>query len=209
MRILPVLTLAACVHGQVASPRPSAAVVHDTHALLEALDRGDAAAFGAATAPNFVRFDSGKLHDRASELASLKARPPEVTRSWKDEHVFVRASDATFIGLATEREVGNDSHGNRVWSGWYTVSWVRDGGAWKAVYWQWQPYQTAVERQRDFWDDSYTQDVGFTHEPNRLLTTTVEGVVPGAALDVATGQGAECALPGGPRLDRDRDRHRR
>jgi hypothetical protein len=189
MRVLLVMAVAACVHGPLAGPHPSAAVVHDSHALLEAADRGDATAFAAATAPTFVRFDSGSVHERAAELARLKPRPPEVTRSWKDEHVIVRATDATFIGLATEREATNASHGNREWSGWYTISWVRDGEVWKAVYWGWQPYQTAIERQRDFWNDSYKQDVGFTHEPNRLLASTVEHVAPGAALDVATGQG--------------------
>ena len=189
MRTLSVLVLAACAHGQVAGPRSSRALADATHSLLEAYARGDARAFEAATEPSFVRFDSGKLHDRASELASLKARPPELTRSWKDEHLVVRATDATFIGLATEREVGNDSHGNREWSGWYTVSWVRDGDAWKAVYWGWQPFQTAIERQRDFWNESYTQDIGFSHEPNRLLLATIDAVAPGEALDVATGQG--------------------
>ena len=189
MRIATVLVLAACAHGQRAAPRSSPSLADATHALLEAYDRGDAAAFRAATAETFVRFDSGKLRDRASELAGLEARPPDVTRSWTDEHVVVRPGDATFIGLATEREVGNDSHGNREWRGWYTVSWVRDGDAWKAVYWGWQPYQTRIERQRDFWNDTYTQDKGFTHDANRLLETTIDGVTPGAALDVATGQG--------------------
>lgn len=189
MRTLSILVLAACAHGQVAGSQSSRTLADATHSLLEAYDRGDARAFEAATEPSFVRFDSGKLHERASELANLKARPPELTRTWKDERVVVRVTDATYIGLATEREVGNDSHGNREWSGWYTVSWVRDGGAWKAVYWGWQPYQTAIERQRDFWNDSYSQDIGFSHDPNRLLMATVDGVAPGEALDVATGQG--------------------
>lgn len=189
MRVFSVLALAACAHGQPATPRSSQSLANATHALLDAYDRGDAPAFRAATEPSFVRFDSGKLHDRASELANLKPRPPELIRTWSDERVVVRATDATFIGLATEREVGNDSHGNREWKGWYTVSWLRDGSAWKAVYWGWQPYRTALATQRDFWNDSYTQDIGFSHEPNRLLTATVDGVVPGEALDIATGQG--------------------
>lgn len=188
MRRFLLIALAGCIHGSVATPRTPAAVASDTHALLEAYDRGDATGFGAATVPTFVHFE-GHVHDRASELAEMKPHPPYVARTWKDEHVFVRPTDATFIGLATERELGNDSHGNREWSGWCTVSWVRDGATWKAVYWGWQPYRTTIERLRDFWNESYQQDRGFTHDPNRLLVSTVQTVTPGAALDVATGQG--------------------
>lgn len=42
-------------------------------------------------------------------------------------HVYIGAHDATFIGLAAEHEIGNDSHGNREYDGWYTVAWTRDG----------------------------------------------------------------------------------
>ena len=98
MRASFVLVLAACAHGQLAAgSRSSQALADATHSLLDAYDRGDARAFEAATEPSFVRFDSGKLHDRRSELTNLKARPPDVTRTWKDEHVVVRATDATSV----------------------------------------------------------------------------------------------------------------
>ena len=185
--VLPLL--AACTHAEPVAPRPVTDFVRDTHALLEAFDRGDVSAVAAATAPTFVRFESGKVHDRASELARLKAHPPEMTRTWKDEHVYVRPNDATFIGLAIEHELGNDSHGNREYDGWYTVSWTRDGSEWKVAHWSWQPYRTTLDSARDFWNDNFRQDIGFTHEPNQLLASAITGVAPGAALDVGTGQG--------------------
>jgi SAM-dependent methyltransferase len=157
--------------------------------MLDAFDRGDAAAVAAITTPSFVRFEVGKVHERAAELARLRPRTPDFTRTWKDEHVYVGASDATFIGLAAEHEIGNDSHGNREYDGWYTVAWTRDGGAWKVAHWTWQPYRSALDFQREHWNDDFRQDVGFTHDPNQLLVTATAGAPPGAALDLATGQG--------------------
>jgi hypothetical protein len=184
-----VLAAAACAHAQVAAPRPAADFVRDTHAMLEAFDRGDAAAVAAITAPSFVRFEGGKVHERAAELARLKARPPDIARTWKDEHVYIGGNGATFIGLAAEHELGNDSHGNREYDGWYTVAWTRAGATWQVSHWTWQPYRSALDLQRELWNDNFRQDVGFTHDPNQLLVTATAGVAPGAALDLATGQG--------------------
>lgn len=190
MRAVPVvLAAAACAHAQVVSPRPAADFVRDTHAMLDAFDRGDAAAVAAITAPNFVRFEAGKVHERAAELARLRPRAAPITRAWKDEHVYIGAQDATFIGLAVEHEIGNDSHGNREYDGWYMVAWTRDGATWKVAHWSWQPYRSTLDVQRDFWNDNFRQDVGFSHAPNQLLVTATAGVTPGAALDLATGQG--------------------
>jgi len=189
MRAISVALVAACTHAQVPAPPSVPALVRDTHAVLDAYDRGDAAAFESATDPTYVHFESGRFHDRASEVAHLKPHPPPMTRTWQDEHVTVRANDATFIGRAIEHETGNDSHGNRAYDGWYTVSWTRAGGTWKVAHWSWQPYRSTLDHQREFWNDNFRQDIGFTHEPNKLLATAVEGLLPGTALDVATGQG--------------------
>ena len=186
---LAIVLAAACTHAPVAAPRAAPDLVRATHAVLEAYDRGDAAAFASATAPTFVRFEGGKVHDRAADLHALKPHPPPMTRTWQDEHVYARSTDATFIGRAIEHETGNDTHGNRVYDGWYTVSWTRDDGDWKVAHWSWQPYRSSLESARDFWDDNFRQDVGFTHAPNRLLVATVATATPGAALDIAAGQG--------------------
>ncbi|HEY3747124.1 MAG TPA: hypothetical protein VGL17_12820, partial [Gemmatimonadaceae bacterium] len=79
MRCLVVIALAGCAHSAVATPRTPESISSDTHALLEAYDRGDATGFGAATAATFVHFE-GHVHDRASELAEMKPHPPYVAR---------------------------------------------------------------------------------------------------------------------------------
>jgi 2-polyprenyl-3-methyl-5-hydroxy-6-metoxy-1,4-benzoquinol methylase len=53
--------------------------------------------------------------------------------------------------------------------------------------WTWQRGGEASLRDR--WNDIYRTGTGFTHDPNRLLVATVNGKPPGAALDVAMGQG--------------------
>lgn len=187
--IAAIVFAAACYAPPPVSSRPATDFIRDTHAMLDAFDRGDRAAVAAITAPDFVRFEAGTIHERAAELARLEPKLVELARTWKDEHVFVGARDATFIGLATERETTNASHGNREYNGWYTVTWTRVDATWKVAQWSWQPYRSAIDFQRDLWNDSYRQDVGFEHAPNQLLVTTTEQLAPGTALDVATGQG--------------------
>jgi SAM-dependent methyltransferase len=92
-----------------------------------------------------------------------------------------------FIGEATEQMGGNDSHGGQEFEGWYTLAWGREGNAWKVSLWSWQKGGVAAER--DTWNDMYRRSRGFEKAPNRLLVETVGGVKPGAALDVAMGQG--------------------
>ncbi len=188
MRIA-LVTLAACTPPHVAAPRASADVIADTHAMLDAFDRGDREAVAAVTAPTFVAFEAGHVRERAEVLSRLAHKHADLARTWKEEHAFVGPQVATFIGFAIERETTNTSHGNREYDGWYTVTWSRDGGAWKVAQWSWQPYRSALDFQRDLWNDNFRQDVGFEHAPNRLLVTTTESVAPGSALDLATGQG--------------------
>jgi SAM-dependent methyltransferase len=211
-RLWPVVMLAACAQppapiapsqAPVAAPAvaapavaapaaPSEAeILARSHAVLDAYDRGDLAMLDEVLAPGFVRFENLHFTERDALLKELSGppHPPSITRDWKEEHVYRRANDALFIGMAVEHETGNDSHGNREYDGWYTVSWIRDGGAWKAAQWSWQPHRTGVENAREMWNDTYRQAIGFDHKPNRLLVESVRGLRPGAALDVATGQG--------------------
>jgi SAM-dependent methyltransferase len=206
VRCWPVVLLAACAQrpapiapsGVVAAPvvvapaLPSEAeIIERSHAVLAAYDREDHAALGEVLAPGFISFDNQHITERDAMLeeGAGTPHPPSVTRGWKDEHVYRRGHDAVFIGMATEHETGNDSHGNRAYDGWYLISWIREGGAWKVAQWSWQPNRSSVERARDMWNGTYRQSVGFEHKPNRLLVDSVRGVTPGAALDVATGQG--------------------
>jgi SAM-dependent methyltransferase len=206
-RLWPMVMLAACAQppapiapSQVPAAAPAVAapaapseaeILERSHAVLDAYDRGDLATLRDVLAPAFVKFENQHVTERDALLKELSgpSHPPSTVRSWKDEHVYRRGHDAVFIGMAVEHETGNDSHGNREYDGWYTVSWIRDGGAWKAAHWSWQPHRTSVENARDMWNGTYRQAVGFDHKPNRLLVDSVRGVTPGAALDVATGQG--------------------
>lgn len=195
------LAAAACSHvaaapvthpADPAAPPTEAAIIERSHAVLEAYDRGDLAALRDQLAPGFVRFDNERISPRdqvIEKLSKRPAHPPLVTRTWRDQHAYVRAGDAVFIGQSVEHETGNDSHGNREFNGWYTMSWIRDAAGWKVAHWTWQPHRTELERTRDDFNEAYSQSAGFNHEPNRLLVDAVRGVKPGRALDLMMGQG--------------------
>ncbi len=180
------LLLAAC-H---ALPPSEAEIKARSHAVLEAFDRGDVAAATAALGAGFVHFE-GSYVDRHAALAALAKRAPDAphigARSWTDERVVVRPHDALFIGKAVEHEAGNDIHGGYRFEGWYTLTWAREGDAWKLELWGWQPSGSAAKSA--VWNEIFHNAVGFNHEPNRLLVSTVESLTPGTALDVAMGQG--------------------
>ena len=189
---LPLLVLAACAAAPRApavtptAPPAEAEIIANSHAVLDAWDRGQLTA--DLLAPGFVRFEEEKLHDRASQLAG-KPHAPGVTRTWAEEHAYVRANDAVFVGRSLERELHNGVHGNRVYDGWYVMTWARDAGRWQVTHWSWQPHETEAERDRHTWNAVFRQQIGFNHAPNQLLVDTVRGVTPGAALDVMMGQG--------------------
>jgi SAM-dependent methyltransferase len=195
-RLALVAAVAACSHPPPASrpapPATEAEIVAKSHAVLDAYDWHDGAALEAALAPSFVKFENQHLQDRAALLKGMSGPRPalrEMTRAWDEDHAYLGGDHAVFIGKATEHETGNDSHGNRAFTGWYTLAWVRDHGAWRVAHWAWQPHRTSIDNAREMWNDMYRQGVGFNHEPNRLLVDTVRGTPPGAALDLMMGQG--------------------
>jgi SAM-dependent methyltransferase len=218
MRIVPVLALAACAHAPAPSapstpapppvvaatvapaPAPSPApappseaeIAARSHAVLEAFDRGDLAAFAPALAPGFLHFEGGSPSTREAELAALAKRKPDGphigARTWKEEHTFVHSDDAVFFGLASEHMAGNEVHGGYDYEGWYTLAWRRDGSAWQLALWTWQRAGAAAER--DTWNEMFRNSIGFNKQPNRLLVDTARTIKrPGRALDVAMGQG--------------------
>jgi len=183
-----------------APPAPSAPappsegeIIARSHAFFDAYYRGDLEVVEPLLAPGFVRFEGQEVSPRDQELARVARKKQQgtrlETRTWQDEHAYVRSNDAVYIGMAIEHETGNDSHGNREYDGWYTMSWIRDGATWKVAHWTWQPHRTELEAERETWNDTYRQSRGFNHEPNRLLVDTVRGRRPGRALDIMMGQG--------------------
>jgi SAM-dependent methyltransferase len=164
-------------------------IIARSHAILDAFDRGDLAAVGPVLGSSYVHLHSDhSVFDRNAELREL-ARPATIpSRRWSHEQAFVGTNTAMFVGEAREQDPGNRVHGGGyIHDGWYTLGWGRDGTDWKLVYLGWQPPRW--ESASSFWDQVFQNQVGFEHQPNRLLTTTVAGITPGTALDVATGQG--------------------
>jgi hypothetical protein len=189
-----VAVLSAC--AATARPIPTSAPPSDaliqqkSHDVLLAFDRGDVAAFKALLGDNYVHFE-GSVMDREHELAQLAARPADepqiVKRTWSDERVFARGADSVFIGRAVEHLGGNEKHGGYDFDGWYTLGWSRASGDWKLVLWSWR---IANGKTRPaIWNQIFEHGTGFEHAPNQLLVQSSQGLKPGAALDVAMGQG--------------------
>lgn len=205
--------LAACAHAPspepLAAPRPvapplvaappplpsEAEVIERSHALLLAYDRGDVDTVDATLAPQFLHFEGDEPHDRDLELATMRKRKPGgqfiAERVWDEEHVHLHRDGAVFLGKASEVEGGNTSKGGFKHVGWYVLQWVRvhaePRDEWRLALWTWQ--RGGEPSMRDSWNDVYRNGVGFAKEPNRLLVETMYGRRPGAALDVAMGQG--------------------
>jgi SAM-dependent methyltransferase len=159
--------------------------------LLGAWDRGDVAKMEELLAPEFLHFEAGHGLDREENLKVLRNRRPGApyiaTRAWEDERVRIHGDIAMFTGKATEREGGNDKKGNYKYVGFYLLEWARHGDAWKARLWTWQ--RGGEDETRSHWNSVYREGVGFERKPNRLLVETIQGKRPGAALDLAMGQG--------------------
>jgi SAM-dependent methyltransferase len=179
------------------APKPPPATPTDaqiiklSHDLLDAYDRGDVAALEAGLASEFVHFESGKPSGRDDELEGVRKRKPDAptiaTRIWMHESVRATADSAIFTGKAAEQQAGNATKGGYKYVGWYLLEWVRRGDAWQARLWAWQ--RASGDSERDNWNEVFRNGLGFTRQPNRLLVEVTKGRKPGAALDVAMGQG--------------------
>lgn len=160
-----------------------------SHNLVEAIDRADLTILARTLAPGFVRFHDGAVIHREALLATLmhrRSKAPYIGRRTWDHDRVVRTGDAVvFSGRAHEVQGGNDTHGGYTFDGWYLVQWVWAGGAWRAQLLTWQKETTDHDR----WNEIFDKGRGFSHEPNRLLIETIAHEKPGAALDLATGQG--------------------
>jgi len=175
-----------------AAPVPDEAKVKEmTHALLDAFDRADAATLGELSGPTFGLYEEERFRDRTSMLESLKSRTdrhaPIHSRTWGDERVTLGPDTVIYFGEATEHVPADGDAKALEDEGANMVVWVRDGAHWKAAVWQWEPAGVAAERTR--WNRWLIEGRGFNHKPNQTLVDAVKGRKPGAALDIATGQG--------------------
>ncbi len=185
------ILIAAFASGCATGAPSATTLVANSHAVLDAVDRGELATVRPILARSFVHYET-QIRDRDAELARLAKRKPGpsplASRTWSDERTFIGESSATFIGKAREQNAGNEVHGGGViYDGWYTFGWAREAGAWKLVYWSWKIAGTTPASA--VWNQIFHNGIGFDHAPNRLLVSTVEREHPGAVLDVAMGQG--------------------
>lgn len=193
-----VTVVSACRVPMAPAPPTDSGIIVKSHALLDSVDRGDVAAVAAQLGTNYIHFE-GKYADATKDLTSIKARPAHpdpseviASRAWSEERVFARGNDAVFIGKAREKQGGNAIHGGYEDDGWYTLMWSREGAAWKLVYRGWQRAGGASDAQ--VWNHIFENKLGFEHKPNKLLVEYASKHVPGTAIDVAMGQGAQRAL---------------
>jgi SAM-dependent methyltransferase len=184
-----VLVLVACVHQHPVARAND--ITRRSHEVLEAFDRGDVKALRATLSPQFVQFEGGSPRDVDALVARIATRGPAGhvgQRSWEKEQVIAKGDAVVFVGQATEVQAGNTVHGGYRYVGWYVLEWRRDReGAWKLALWTWQ--RAGDGEERDWWNDVFRNGVGFSKAPNRLLVDSVKAEKPGAALDVAMGQG--------------------
>ncbi len=92
-----------------------------------------------------------------------------------------------FIGESIEHVPATADHPTADIDGYNTLVWVRSGSDWKAASMTWQP--AGIEGERQVWDSTFRNSIGFNLKPNQLLVDSVKGHKPGTALDIAMGQG--------------------
>ncbi len=164
-------------------------VIRWSHDAIDAWDRGDAAALGPVLSAGYWNFEEGTPTGRDNTLADVAKRksPIFAERVWSHEHVQVREPYVMFVGEAKEHQAGNDVHGGYDFDGSYSLVWCREGGAYKIAFWSWR--LAGAGAQRAEWNEIFRNGTGFSKEPNHLLVDAVAKVKPGAALDLAMGQG--------------------
>jgi len=187
-----VIVWASCAHAPppVAVPTPPADLKSMSHAVIDAFDHGDLAAYEQQLATSFVHVEEGnKPTDRAHDLEILKKRdahsPHVAERTWTEENVLVTGDQAAFVGHAAERSSGG--HGGYTFDGRYTLVWRFVDGAWKLASWTWAAVPEDGEAVR--WNRIFKHGTGFEKQPNKLLVETLKTLKPGTALDLASGQG--------------------
>lgn len=173
----------------VAAVPSDAEIIQRSKDLIEALDRADEVAVAGALAPGFVYFHASRAHDRDTLLARLMQRRSKVqlvvNRTWEDEYVVHKDDVLVFTGNVREIQGGNERNGGYIDDGTYLVQWVRADDGWRVQLLTWQ----RGTPEREWYNDTFRKNRGFSHEPNRLLIDTVNGIAAGTALDLATGQG--------------------
>jgi SAM-dependent methyltransferase len=212
MRISPViLLLAACPKAPepkcpvqpapVAAPQPveiprppeldEQAVISQSHAFLDAHDKADFAAFKQLVGPAFVRFYRARFYDTAffaKEMAGrIERKVPAASRQCENEKVYRTPASASYVGSCVVRFPAHGEMPATTVESWESIVWVAEGTAWKVAHWGWE--RGGIDAEREDWNDTYRVGTHFKTTANQFLVETVRGRRPGAALDIAMGQG--------------------
>ncbi|MBV8760316.1 MAG: DUF4440 domain-containing protein [Deltaproteobacteria bacterium] len=175
---------------EVAADLDDAQVKAKSHAFLDAFDRASAADIQDVLAPSFVSYEEARFYDHDLQLKSLRNRAaqhqPIRSRTYGEERVYRGGNSAVYIGMGVEHVPADGEQPAYDEPGANTLVWVRNGTQWTLALWQWDPTGPDVDRAR--WD-RWLVNGHFNRQPNQTLVDAVKGRKPGAALDVASGQG--------------------
>lgn len=160
-------------------------------AFFGAIDQRDGDALAGVVTSEFVLFENGNKMTRVNLTnrwqRGAKDSPSPRQRTCSDEEIRRGEGVVIYIGDCLEHQPAYGGRPAQEWQGWNTLVLAPEGGSWKVALWYWQ--KSGIEARRDYWNDIYRRGTGYSEEPNRLLVTSVEGVKPGRALDLAMGQG--------------------
>ena len=168
-----------------------ATVRERSRAFYEAMDSDNVPAFQSMVGTSFVVFDQARSYSAEHVVSRMQSRAerqaPKKQRTWKDERVYLGPNTAVFVGDAVESVPTVGDQKGSEWEGWNTVVWTHDGSEWKVAHAQWQV--GGMEAERSMWNEAYRKAIGFKQTANQHLIDSVKGKKPGAALDLAMGQG--------------------
>jgi SAM-dependent methyltransferase len=180
-------------------PLDEAAVRTLSHALLDAYDRADEAAFAKLSGPSLSivhpvdgrgspQWDHRVLMDKVHSRHERRA--PARSRTYREERVTLAGTTAVYLAEAVEHLPAELGQSAVDFDRWTTLVWVRDGLEWRAAHWQWT--KGGLDAQREVWNAEYREHRNFA--PSPFLAEVIEGRPPGAALDISMGQGRNALL---------------
>ena len=188
----PVVAAPAPVAAPKAPDLDDPAVVSQSRAFLDAHDKADLGAFRALASSSFVQFIRGRTYDlRQFETrlpARVNAKMPAWSRTCEDERVFRSSTAATYVGSCRVTIPASGDMPTTTSEFLESVVWVAEGETWRVAYWQ--QALGGVDAERETWNETFRASAApFKKTPNQFLIDVTRGRRPGAALDIATGQG--------------------
>lgn len=178
-----------------AAPAPAtldeAAAKARAHAVFDAFDRADRTSFVEATGPAFYLFDNARFYDAVFLAGGLQARidrhAPLHSRTCSSERVTSGPNVAVYAAECIEHVPAEGDNPAADLDNWHQLVWVFDGSRWKLEHWSLRA--GGPEAEREAWNTVLRRQAGFRVTVNRFLAAWVKGKKPGAALDIAAGQG--------------------